>query len=219
MRDHIDTRDSRMSLFKYFKKINDDVVDSQTQSSSPLPDPDGPLSSKIPSCSIISANDEVKPLMSSGRATHERGTYDRFTLEEKAIIARRGIENGVTRTIRQYNKNLQGRKLRESTVRTWITQYKKQLAMRKALGDEDLLAALIGQLEQKRRGRPLLLGEQLDRYTREYIAELRRNGGIINAQIVSSAALGIVKNFDANLLQSNGGHISCSQEWAKGLLK
>ena len=36
--------DSRMSLFKYFKKINDNVVDSdidsKTQSSSPLPDPD-----------------------------------------------------------------------------------------------------------------------------------------------------------------------------------
>ena len=123
------------------------------------------------------------------------------------------------KTIKQYNKNLQGRKLKESTIRTWITQYKKQLAMQKALGDEDLLAALIGQLEQKLRGRLLSLGEQLDRYTREYIAELRRNDGIINAQIVSSAALGIVKNFYANLLESNGGHISCSQEWAKGLLK
>ena len=80
-----------MPLFKYFKKINDAVVDSevdsQTQSSSPLPDPDGQLSSKIPSSSIISTNDEVNPLMNSGHATHERGTYDRFTLEEKAIIA------------------------------------------------------------------------------------------------------------------------------------
>ena len=39
------TRDSRIPPFKYFKKINDDVADSevdfQTQSSSPLPNPYG----------------------------------------------------------------------------------------------------------------------------------------------------------------------------------
>ena len=50
-----------MSPFKYFKKINDDVVDSevdsQTQSSSPVPDPDGQLSFKVRSSSIISANE------------------------------------------------------------------------------------------------------------------------------------------------------------------
>ena len=62
-----------------------------------------------------------------------------------------------------------------------------------------------------------MLGEELDRYTREYIAELRRNGGIINTEIVSSAAMGIVKKFDANLLESNG-NILCNREWAKGLL-
>ena len=30
--------------------------------------------------------------------------------------------------------------------------------------------------------------------------------------------MGIVKNFNANLLESNGGHIFCNHEWVKGLL-
>ncbi len=43
------------------------------------------------------------------------------------------------------------------------------------------------------------------------------HGGLINTDIVSAAAVGIVKNHDANLLGVNGGHISCGREWSKGL--
>jgi hypothetical protein len=49
--------------------------------------------------------------------------------------------------------------------------------------------------------------------------ELRRNGGIVNADIVSSAAIGIIKKHDSNLLQCNGGHIVCNREWAKNFLR
>ena len=38
-------------------------------------------------------------------------------------------------------------------------------------------------------------------------------------EIVSAATIGIVKNFDAKMLQINGGHIVCGHEWVKGLLK
>lgn len=41
----------------------------------------------------------------------------------------------------------------------------------------------------------------------------------MNADIVSSAAIGIVKKHDSNLLQSNGGHIVCNREWAQNFLK
>lgn len=166
----------------------------------------------------MSANNEVKAVMNAPSTTKKRirGTYDRFTPEEKAIIARRAIQNGITKTVMKYINTLQDRKLKESTIHTWITKYKRQLELRRCTGIE--VAANITRLEQKRRERPLLLGEELDRYTREYIAELRRNGGIINTENVSSAAMGIVKKFDAYLLGSDGGHISCNREWAKGLL-
>ena len=207
---------STASLFKYFKKTDPAPT---SQATSPLPDPDGSLSSKVPSSAITSANNEVATARSTQK--RERGSYDRFTPEEKAVIARKGIENGVTKTVNQYNKTLQDRKLKESTVRTWITQYKRQLEMQRCATTSDgaSLATPILKLDAKHRGRPLLLGEELDKYVREYIAELRRNGGVINAEIVSSAAKGIVKNYDANLLECNGGHITCNRPWAKALLR
>ena len=50
--------------------------------------------------------------------------------------------------------------------------------------------ATITKLQCKQRGQPLLLGKELERYKREYIAELRKTGGIVKAEIVSSAARG-----------------------------
>ena len=69
------------------------------------------------------------------------------------------------------------------------------------------------------KGTTFIVREHLDRHAGEYIAELRRNGGIINAEIISSEARNILKNFDVNLLESTDGHIFCSLEWEKGLLK
>jgi hypothetical protein len=144
-------------------------------------------------------------------------SYDKFSPEEKAVIARATIDNGVTRTINKYNKDLHERKLKESTVWTWVTEYKRELQLRKESGIH--LTSAITALNCKRQGRPMLIGEELDSYTRDYIRELRRNGGIVNADIVSSAAIGIFKKHDSNLLQCNGGHIVCNQEWAKNFLR
>ena len=48
--------------------------------------------------------------------------------------------------------------------------------------------------------------------------ELRRVGGVINLAIVEGAALGIVKEYDSNLLQCNGGHIVIGKSWSKSFL-
>ena len=127
------------------------------------------------------------------------------------------MDNGVTNTIRKYNKDLPDRNLKESTVRTWVTQYKRELELKKSTGIQ--LTVPITKLEYKRRGRPSLMPEDVDTFIKEYIEELRRRGGVINSEIVSSAAKGIVKTYDANLLECNGGHIPCSKEWAQKLLK
>ena len=42
-----------------------------------------------------------------------RGSYDSFTPEEKATIAKKAIENGVTKTVVKYNRELQDRTLKE----------------------------------------------------------------------------------------------------------
>ena len=113
----------------------------------------GPLSNVIPSSTIAAANENVVELLKYCKP--KRGSYDLFTEEEKA---RSASEIGVTSTIRKHSKGFPDRMLKESTVRTWMNKYKKELVFRKRSGkDVD-----IKRLENKRRGCPLLLGEEID---------------------------------------------------------
>ena len=145
-----------MALLKYLKPKDDSF----------LPDPQGPLSSVIPSSSIAAANENVVELLKYRKP--KRGSYDLFTEEEKAKIARSASEIGVTSTIRKLSKSFPGRTLKESTVRTWMNKYKKELVFRKRSGkDVD-----IKRLENRRRGRPLLLGQEIDRQVQMYLFSL-----------------------------------------------
>ena len=92
--------------------------------------------------------------------------------------------------------------------------YKKELANRVKVGG----SLTIEKLETKKRGHPYLLGEEMDRQLQEYIKSLREAKAVINSAIVISAAEGIVKSHDSNLLESNGGHIKCTKHWAKHFL-
>ena len=76
-----------MALLKYFKRKE-----------TPLPNPNGSLVEIVPSKSIAMANREVKPLLenASTSGTNKRGSYQHFTGEEKAKIAKRANEMGVT---------------------------------------------------------------------------------------------------------------------------
>ena len=70
----------------------------------------------------------------------------------------------------------------------------------------------------KKRGNLYLLGEKMDRQLQEYIKNLRAAKVVINSAIVISAAEGIVKSHNSNLLEGNGGYIKCTKHWAKHLL-
>ena len=63
-------------------------------------------------------------------------------------------------------------------------------------------------LPKKKRGRPLLLGVKLDCRVQVYIRALRDNGAVVNTAITTACAGGVVKSFDCNLLETNGGHIA-----------
>ena len=140
------------SLYKFFKKTD--------PSRGFLPDPEGELSTKVPKSMVSSANEEVRTALEhSGEKKRSRGTYDKYTPQEKASIACQAIENGVTNTLRKYNENMQDRTLKESTIRTWVKAYKQELALKRCAGV--VVTAPIAILESKRRGRPLLLGDCL----------------------------------------------------------
>ena len=202
-----------MALLKYFNKTT------------VLPNPDGPLSDRMPSAAISSANKEVKDLvvresdmpnsqLTNGPVKRPRGQYLSYTEEEKAQVALKAAEFGVTNTLRYFNKESADRPLKESTVRTRATNYKKELAKRVKLGE----SLKIEKLKTNKRGHPYLLGEELDRQLQEHIKSLREAKAVINSSIVVSAAEGIVKSQNSGLLESNGGHIKCTKHWAKHFL-
>ena len=96
-----------MALYRYLKQ----------QSEDDLPDPRGPLSRKVPSASIASANEEVRcVILDPEPVKGARGSYTKFTAEQKAGIRKRAAEHGVAATIRYFRKQFPD--LKESSVRT-----------------------------------------------------------------------------------------------------
>ena len=57
----------------------------------------------------------------------------------------------------------------------------------------------IKELPEKKRGRLLLLGDELDKQVKSYIRYLRERGAVVNTAIVLGVAQGIVRNHDSNL--------------------
>ena len=93
---------------------------------------------------------------------------------------------------------------------------KSELKKRVRYAEDDIT---ISELPEKKRGRLLLLGEELERQVKAYLTFICEHGAVINTAILIARAEGIVISKDSNLLAQNGGHISLSKDWAKGLMK
>ena len=206
-------------LLRYFKLKN-----QKEPLSSHLPDPNGPLSQKIPSSGIASANACVSKLPivdsdtgegSSTSTPFTRGSYVVLTRAQKFEIGKRAAENGTTAAIRYYAKRFSEIPLKETSVRRFKNNYQDEL--KKSIHSSSD-SPTVKELIPKKRGRPLLIGEELDEQVRDYIKELRREGVVINCDVAIAVGTGIVMNNGANLLIANGGHIDLTKHWAKYLL-
>ena len=193
-----------MSLYDYF-----------TRPGSVLWKPDSSLSTVVPASAIVAANEEVKKVISTNASEEDsacssrHGAYEHFTPKEKARIGKRAAEHGVTATVRLFSKAFPVRPLKESSVRTW-KKYKVELVKNKKAGKD----VAVKELVDKKRGRPLLLGSELDKQMQVYLTTLCTNGAVINTAIAMACGEGAVKSHDSNLLECNGGHISLTKHWA-----
>ena len=115
-----------MSLYKYFT------------SNVKLPDPTN-APSTLPQSSIAAANKEVKKLMSQpGASEKSRGSYDKYTIEQRTAIGKKTYECGITKAIKYYSCEKNGSlELKESSVKTWKNAYEKELAKRKRERPDD----------------------------------------------------------------------------------
>ena len=79
-------------------------------------------------------------------------------------------------------------------------------AKRAAEDDSDLTV-----LPPKKRGRPVLLGEDLDTKVQLYLRKVREGGGVVSARIAMAAARGVLLSFERSKLVEFGGHIEVNR--------
>jgi hypothetical protein len=106
--------------------------------------------------------------------------------------------------------------LKENTVRDWRDAYR--LELKKTAKSSLETSTEITELPQKKRGHPVLLGEELDKQVKSYLTSFRESGAVVNTAITMACAEGIVKSADSRMLSVNGGHILFTKDWAKNLL-
>ena len=175
------------------------------------------MSAIVPSSRIEAVNAAMKPVIEEqmdGNSS-SRGKYEIFSPDEKAKIGKRAAEFGVLATICHFSKKYLDRVLKEATVRGWKNKYKNELLKLKKSGKE----VVVRELVDRKCGRPLLLGNELDQQVQAYGNDLRLNDGIVNTAIIIATGEGIIKDYDSNLLFENGGHIKLTKDWAKYLLQ
>ena len=201
------------SILHYFKSaLKDDERDVS------LPNPHGPLSSKVPSGAIEIANKKVAEIVAPPTAADSEPTsssrkrYIKLTPAQRFTVGKRAAEHGTTAAMRYFSYKYSGNfaSLKETTVRRLKTQYLEQVSR----NDNSQQGESIQELPLKKNGRPLMLGE-LDQQVREYIRDLRAQGVVINTAVVLGAAEGIIMHKDANLLSS----FNLTEGWAKYLLR
>lgn len=99
-----------------------------------------------------------------------------------------------------------GLKINESSIRTIRQQY----LLRQKPSTESL-----NEITPKRRLRPKLLGDELDKTVCDYIKDLRKAGGVINTNIVQSLGRGVIISEDPTLLDT----IYLSRKWARSIME
>ena len=76
----------------------------------------------------------------------------------------------MTAAIQHFFEEFPGHLLKESSVQTWKMKYLQEITLRKRTG-KDMVVKEIG---AKKSGRPLLLGEDLDKRVQAYLVSLQQ---------------------------------------------
>ena len=178
-----------------------------------LPDPHGDLTKVVPTSSIKEANDVVSKVIAKQDA--KRQEYQKISVEMKTKIAKFVVENGIKAALNKFQDKVpKAPENWNNTIRDWKDSYLREIRKKRKAGDtEDFF------LPVKKRGRPLLIGDDLDKQVQAYIKDLRKSHAAVNTAILISAGEGIVRGHDASLLSSNGGSLDITKDWAKYLMK
>ena len=198
------TRD--MALFKFFKRQEKPVE----------------RKSLLSRTEVESADNAVAKALESASKRIVRGKYNCYTPEQRAQIGKYATENGATNAAKRYTAAW-WIAINESTARRLKSEYLEKLKQKFLSTERESDRSTDGPitikgLETKERGRPLLLGDELDAAVQEYIQSLRLANGVVNTIVVMAVAEGIISAKNISMLSSHGGHIVITKSWARSLL-
>ena len=77
---------------------------------------------------------------------------------------------------------------------------------------------MVKELPKRKTGRPLMMGEDLDRQVQAYLRDLGKVGGGVNKELAIASARGIIRKKDSRLLAENGAPVALTKDWAHYLL-
>ena len=123
---------------------------------------------------VEAANKQVNNALQSAAEKVSRGKYNSYTPQQRAKIGKYAAENGPTKTAKHFD-TIWGIHVNESTARRLKSEYIGKLKevvseVKSAVGGESKSKEItVDILETKRKGRPLLLGVDLDAAVQEYV--------------------------------------------------
>ena len=172
----------------------------------------------MPSASIKDANEAyLKAAARSG--VSKRGSCVKLTGVQQTQIARYAFAHGNKEAIRYYTKQYCVPEIADSSVSTWKAKYTEEMKRKRKAGEFELNGeVVVHSIPSKRRGRPLLIGDELDEQLKVYVRELRARRAGIDTTVLIACGEAIVSRVDKKLLKVHGGPIDLSKNWAKSLL-
>lgn len=148
---------------------------------------------------VASSIDSIKP---------SRSSYKKYTPKDRYRIGKYASETGSTAAVRKFKDKFP--KLNESTVREFRKKYQDQLKAAEKIGsapDKELIPLP--------RGRPLLLGADIDEKVRKFIMALRYRGGQATFSIAIAVAKALIDTGNDEGLKV----IQFGKDWAQSFYR
>ena len=113
----------------------------------------------------------------------------------------------MTAAIRFFAKKYPELSFKETTVRHLKNLYQDQLHVKRKVSTAEAFAG-------KKQGRPLMIGEELDKHVQEYISYMR-SGIFVNTAVVIACVEGILMpTLLAKSISAKARHSICCKKWA-----
>lgn len=140
--------------------------------------------------------------------------FFRYSPRKRAKIGAYACLHGAAAAARHFS-NKMGTSVSESTIKSIEICYKEELRKQRA----GTGSSVVKSLPEKKRGRTLLLGDELDKKLQLYLRRIREDGGLVTAGVAIAAARGLLMAEHRNRLVENGGHIKLNRHWAYGFFQ